>query len=381
MKTISIKSLVCPHVLTMNAYSSARMEYEGKEGVFLDANENSLGSVTDELHNRYPDPLQTDLKIELARYENLHSHQIFLGNGSDECINVLIQCFCISGKDKAMVFPPSFSMYEHASHVMNIELVEVLLLEETFQLNLGEILKQIQQDEHENVLANEVKQSNVTTDRDCFVPYNDGKVKIIFICSPNNPTGNLMHERDIEELLNAFDGLVVIDEAYQDFAGSRSWTERLDEFQNLVVIKTFSKAWGMADARLGMLYANPEIIHYMNVIKMPYNVSQHTIQLALEALQKKDKKEAFIRELLLGRAMLEREMQKIPFVEKIYPSDTNFILFRVPDANDLYKYLLGQKVIVRNRDKAPLLKGCLRVSVGTKDENEKFMYALKNYKA
>ncbi len=353
--TINIKNLVCPHILTMQAYSSARMEYEGKEGVFLDANENSLGSVTDELHNRYPDPLQTDLKIELARYEQLHTDQIFLGNGSDECINVLIQCFCISGKDKVMIFPPSFSMYEHASHVMNIGIKEVLLQEETFQLRLDEI-KKVMESEQE-------------------------KLKLIFICSPNNPTGNLINENDIEELLSVFKGLVVIDEAYQDFAGNSSWTERLDEFQNLVVIKTFSKAWGMADARLGMLFANPEIIHYMNVIKMPYNVSQHTIQLALEALRKKDKKESFIRELLEGRAMLEREMQKIPFIEKVYPSDTNFILFRVPDANGLYQYLLGQKVIVRNRDKAPLLKGCLRVSVGTKEENEKFIIALKNYKA
>lgn len=379
--TINIKNLVCPHILTMQAYSSARMEYEGKEGVFLDANENSLGSVTDELHNRYPDPLQTDLKIELARFEHLDTRQIFLGNGSDECINVLIQCFCISGKDKVMIFPPSFSMYEHASHVMNIGIQEVLLQEETFQLNVAEILKQTQHDEYENIIANEVEQSNVTTGRDCCVPRNDGNVKIIFICSPNNPTGNLINEKDIEELLSVFKGLVVIDEAYQDFAGNSSWTERLDEFQNLVVIKTFSKAWGMADARLGMLYANPEIIHYMNVIKMPYNVSQHTIQLALEALQKKDKKESFVRELLEGRAMLEREMQKIPFIEKVYPSDTNFILFRVSDANGLYKYLLGQKVIVRNRDKAPLLKGCLRVSVGTKEENDRFINALKSYKA
>ena len=353
MKNIDIKNLVCPHVLSMQAYSSARMEYEGKEGVFLDANENSLGSVTDEVHNRYPDPLQSDLKNEIAALENIAANQIFLGNGSDECINVLIQCFCVSGKDKVVILPPTFSMYEHAAHVMNIGITEVFLKEETFQLNVDEILTQSK----------------------------DNAVKIIFICSPNNPTGNLMNEQAIETVLNSFNGLVVIDEAYQDFAGNKSWVNRLNEFENLVVINTFSKAWGMADARLGMLFANKEIIQYLNTIKMPYNVTQHTINLALEALNKLDVKKQFINELLSGRKWLENQMKEIKFIYKIYPSDANFILFKVEDANALYKYLLSKKVIVRNRDKAPLLKGCLRVSVGTAAENSKFIEALKEYTA
>jgi histidinol-phosphate aminotransferase len=353
MKNIDIKNLVCPHVLSMQAYSSARMEYEGKEGVFLDANENSLGSVTDEVHNRYPDPLQSDLKNEIAALENIAANQIFLGNGSDECINVLIQCFCVSGKDKVVILPPTFSMYEHAAHVMNIGITEVFLKEETFQLNVDEILTQSK----------------------------DNAVKIIFICSPNNPTGNLMNEQAIETVLNSFNGLVVIDEAYQDFAGNKSWVTRLNEFKNLVVINTFSKAWGMADARLGMLFANKEIIQYLNTIKMPYNVTQHTINLALEALNKVDVKKQFINELLSGRKWLENQMKEIKFIQKIYPSDANFILFKVEDANGLYKYLLSKKVIVRNRDKAPLLKGCLRVSVGTAAENSKFIEALKEYTA
>jgi histidinol-phosphate aminotransferase len=353
MKNIDIKNLVCPHVLSMQAYSSARMEYEGKEGVFLDANENSLGSVTDEVHNRYPDPLQSDLKNEIAALENIAANQIFLGNGSDECINVLIQCFCVSGKDKVVILPPTFSMYEHAAHVMNIGITEVFLKEETFQLNVDEILTQSK----------------------------DNAVKIIFICSPNNPTGNLMNEQAIETVLNSFNGLVVIDEAYQDFAGNKSWVTRLNEFENLVVINTFSKAWGMADARLGMLFANKEIIQYLNIIKMPYNVTQHTINLALEALNKLDVKNQFINELLSGRKWLENQMKEIKFIYKIYPSDANFILFKVEDANALYKYLLSKKVIVRNRDKAPLLKGCLRVSVGTAAENSKFIEALKEYTA
>ena len=353
MKNIDIKNLVCPHVLSMQAYSSARMEYEGKEGVFLDANENSLGSVTDEVHNRYPDPLQSDLKNEIAALENIAANQIFLGNGSDECINVLIQCFCVSGKDKVVILPPTFSMYEHAAHVMNIGITEVFLKEETFQLNVDEILTQSK----------------------------DNAVKIIFICSPNNPTGNLMNEQAIETVLNSFNGLVVIDEAYQDFAGNKSWVTRLNEFENLVVINTFSKAWGMADARLGMLFANKEIIQYLNIIKMPYNVTQHTINLALEALNKVDIKKQFVNELLSGKKWLENQMKEIKFIYKIYPSDANFILFKVEDANGLYKYLLSKKVIVRNRDKAPLLKGCLRVSVGTAAENSKFIEALKEYTA
>lgn len=353
MKNIDIKNLVCPHVLSMQAYSSARMEYEGKEGVFLDANENSLGSVTDEVHNRYPDPLQSDLKNEIAALENIAANQIFLGNGSDECINVLIQCFCVSGKDKVVILPPTFSMYEHAAHVMNIGITEVFLKEETFQLNVDEILTQSK----------------------------DNGVKIIFICSPNNPTGNLMNEQAIETVLNSFNGLVVIDEAYQDFAGNKSWVTRLNEFENLVVINTFSKAWGMADARLGMLFANKEIIQYLNIIKMPYNVTQHTINLALEALNKVDIKKQFVNELLSGKKWLENQMKEIKFIYKIYPSDANFILFKVEDANGLYKYLLSKKVIVRNRDKAPLLKGCLRVSVGTAAENSKFIEALKEYTA
>jgi histidinol-phosphate aminotransferase len=226
-----------------------------------------------------------------------------------------------------------------------------------------------------------VKQSVKIIDKDCFVPRNDGSIKIIFICSPNNPTGNLINENDIEKILNNFNGLVVVDEAYQDFANNKSWITRLNEFQNLVVINTFSKAWGMADARLGMLYANQEVVHYMNVIKMPYNVNQHTLNLASEALSKSEKKHKFIKDLITGRKWLESEMNKISFIHKIFPSDTNFILFKVDDANKLYNYLLSNKVIVRNRDNAPLLKGCLRVSVGTKYENEKFIEAMKNYNA
>lgn len=349
---IDFQALVCPHILKMNAYSSARVEYTGSEGAFLDANENSFGSVTDTLHNRYPDPLQMDVKTIIAAQEKITEQQIFLGNGSDECIGVLMQTFSIPGKDKIMVLPPTFAMYEHAAHVSNIEIIEVLLKEETFQLDVPAML---------DVIA---KEKNL---------------KLIFICSPNNPTGNLISESDIEIILNNFSGLVVIDEAYQDFSSSTSWTQRLQEFENLVVINTFSKSWGMANARLGVLYAHKQIIQYMNTIKMPYNVNQHTIDLALQALSRRDIKNNFVQQLVAGRKWLELQMKSIPLIHKVYPSDTNYILFKVDDANKLYKYLLTKKVIIRNRDKAPLLKGCLRVSVGTPEENNQFIEALKSY--
>lgn len=350
--SIDIQSLVCPHILKMNAYSSARIEYTGNEGIFLDANENSFGSVTDTLHNRYPDPLQMDVKIKIAEQEQVLAQQIFLGNGSDECIGVLMQTFCIPGKDKIMVLPPTFAMYEHAAHVSNIGIIEVLLKEETFQLNVAAMLE---------IIATEKN------------------LKLIFICSPNNPTGNIIAEDDIETILNNFAGLVVIDEAYQDFSTSNSWNKRLNDFNNLVVINTFSKSWGMANARLGMLYANEQIIQYMNTIKMPYNVNQHTIDLALQALSRRAIKNTFVQQLVAGREWLELQMKAIPLIHKIYPSDTNYILFKVDNADKLYKYLLTKKVIIRNRNKTPLLKGCLRVSVGTPDENLKFIDALKSY--
>jgi len=349
---INIHDLVCPHVKNMKAYSSARMEYSGKEGIFLDANENSLGSVSSEIHNRYPDPMQLELKAELVKHYPAYIEQLFLGNGSDECINVLIQCFCIPGQDSILQFPPTFSMYEHASHVMNVKVDEILLHPQTFQLERAKVKAYVESHLH---------------------------CKIIFLCSPNNPTGNLLNSDDIKFILENFKGIVVVDEAYQDFAGNVSWLHSLQDYPNLVVINTFSKAWGMADIRLGMLFANEEIIRYMNTIKMPYNISQHTINTAIEALHKTIKKHAFITALIEGRYYLEREFRAIPFIKYIFPSDTNFILIRVDDANALYSYLLDNKVIVRNRNQAPLLSGCLRISVGTMEENERLIEVLKNY--
>lgn len=352
MKNIDIEQLVCPHIKNMKAYSSARLEYGGKQAIFLDANENSLGSATNTQHNRYPDPLQIDIKNKLATIEQLDTTQIFLGNGSDECIDVLIRTFCISAKDEILICPPVFSMYEHAANVHNIKINEINLLPEIFQLDVEKIIDFLNNNKH---------------------------VKIIFICTPNNPTGNTISATDITLLLNKFDGLVVVDEAYQDFSASTSWVQSLKQYSNLVVIKTFSKAWGMADARLGMLYAHQEIVAYMNVIKMPYNVNQHTQNLAMEALNNENKKNEYVNILNDNKLYLLNQMKNIPYIEKVFPTDANFILFRVADANKLYDYLINKGIVVRNRDKAPLLKGCLRVSVGTVAENNKFIDALKNY--
>lgn len=349
-KAVNIKGLVRPHIIGMKPYSSARLEYEGNDGVFLDANENPYGSVCGDHHNRYPDPLQHTVKEKLALMEDLDMGQIFLGNGSDECIDLLIRAFCEPGKDKILVCPPVFSMYEHAAQSQHTEIISVLLKEETFQLDVEAIQKAIVPD-----------------------------LKIIFLCSPNNPTGNLLQEEDILEVLNTFGGLVLIDEAYQDFSDQESWTKKLNEYRNLVVIKTFSKSYGMADARLGMLYADAEIIHYLNTIKLPYNVNAHTQQLACVALERTEQKMAYVQELVQGRKYLETEMKGISCVQQVFPSDANYLLFRVAGADALYAYLLTHKVIVRNRNKMPLCAGCLRVSVGTREENEKFIQALKNY--
>jgi histidinol-phosphate aminotransferase len=348
-KKINIKSLVRSHIPGMKPYSSARLEYEGHDGIFLDANENPFGSVSGHKHNRYPDPLQVAVKEKLAEKEKVSPEQLFIGNGSDECIDVLIRAFCEPDKDKILICPPVFSMYEHSAHSQNVQVTQVLL-KENFQLDVESIKK------------------------------NKDEVKIIFLCSPNNPTGNLFHKEDIEDILNSFDGLVLIDEAYQDFSGEESWIDKLNVYENLVVIKTFSKAYGMADARLGILYAHPEIIHYLNTIKLPYNVNKYSQELALKALDNIDLKNKFVEDLVDGRRLLLQEMQKISFILKIYPSDANYILFKVDDADHLYNFLVSKRIIIRNRSKMPLCEGCLRVTVGTTMENEKFIGVLKTYK-
>ncbi|MEB2785931.1 histidinol-phosphate transaminase [Algoriphagus persicinus] len=339
--------LLRPHIVNLLPYTSARDEYTGKEGIFLDANENPYGSITDEDHNRYPDPYQLELKAEIAKIKQVKPAQLFLGNGSDEAIDLLFRAFCNPGKDNVILLPPTYGMYEVSAGINDVETRKVPLTED-FQLQPDLILEAV-----------------------------DENTKIIFVCSPNNPSGNKVHREDILRLLCEFNGLVVVDEAYIDFSDEPSFTTLLGEYGNLLVMQTFSKAWGLASLRLGMAFANKKMIKILNRIKPPYNISGLTQQTVLAAIQKVDKVNAMISDILQERAYLKKEMNQLDFVKKIYPSHANFLLVKMPNASHVYDDLIEKKIIVRNRSKVQLCEDCLRISVGTRAENEAFIQALK----
>jgi len=345
-----LDSLVRANIRAMKPYSSARDEFQGEAHVMLDANENSLGSAGPERFNRYPDPQQRAVKAELAQLKGVEPAHIFLGNGSDEAIDLLVRLVCVPGQDSILILPPTYGMYEVAANLNDVH-IERLPLTADFQL------------------APETIAGIVASD-----------AKIVFLCSPNNPTGNLLHQQPIEEVLRGFRGLVVVDEAYADFAAAPSWTTRLAEFPNLVVLQTFSKAWGLAGLRLGMAFASPEVIGYLNKIKPPYNVSEATQQHALQALHDAPSFEQMRQQLLQGRDWLAGELTVVPIVEEVFPSDANFLLVRFrPDATAVYDYLLGQGIVVRNRTTQPGCAGTLRLTVGTTQENEQLVEALRTF--
>ena len=349
---MKIDQLVRPNIRQMKPYSSARDEFQGTAQVMLDANENSLGSAGPARFNRYPDPLQRGVKAEIARLKDVAAAQIFLGNGSDEAIDLLVRLVCVPGQDSILLLPPTYGMYEVAANLNDVR-AERLPLTADFQLS-AEITGQI-----------------VASD-----------AKIVFLCSPNNPTGNLLRPEDIEQVLRGFGGLVVVDEAYADFAAAPSWTTRLAEFENLVVLQTFSKAWGLAGLRLGMAFAAPEIVAYLNKIKPPYNISDATQQHALAALRDAPRFAALKQELLAGRAWLAGQLAQTGIVAKVFPSDANFLLARFrPDATAVYEHLLSQGIVVRNRTTQPGCAGCLRLTVGTAAENEALVAALGAFEA
>ncbi|TGE04717.1 histidinol-phosphate transaminase [Hymenobacter fodinae] len=346
-----LPSLVRPNIRAMKPYSSARDEFQGEAHVMLDANENSLGSAGPERFNRYPDPLQRAVKVELAKLKGVAENEIFLGNGSDEAIDLLVRLVCIPGQDSILILPPTYGMYEVAANLNDVRL-ERQPLTPDFQI-APEAIAQI----------------------------NASDAKIVFLCSPNNPTGNLLHAEAIEQILRGFRGLVVVDEAYADFAAAPSWTTRLAEFPNLVVMQTFSKAWGLAGLRLGMAFASPEIIGYLNKIKPPYNISEATQQHALAALQDAPRFEQMREQLLVGRDWLAERLPSLSIVEEVFPSDANFLLTRFrPDATAVYDYLVGRGIIVRNRTTQPGCAGTLRLTVGTPQENEELLQALQEFK-
>lgn len=341
-------ALVRPSIRKMQPYSSARDEFEGAAAVMLDANENSFGSVGDRVFNRYPDPQQRAVKAALAPLKDVAAGQIFLGNGSDEPIDLLVRLTCVPGQDSIAVLPPTYGMYEVAANLNDVR-VERLPLTADFQLSAATVEQ----------LAR-------------------SSAKIAFLCSPNNPTGNLLDPAAVAQMLRRFRGLVVVDEAYGDFAGAPSWTTRLAEFPNLVVLQTFSKAWGLAGLRLGVAYASPAIIGYLNKIKPPYNLSENTQQLALAALGRADHLPGLRQQILAGRTWLAAELADLPVVEHVFPSDANFLLVRFrPDATAVYDALRARGIVVRNRTTQPGCAGCLRLTVGTPAENEQLADALR----
>jgi histidinol-phosphate aminotransferase len=342
--------LLRENIKNLTPYSSARDEYQGEASVFLDANENAFGSPLAQQFNRYPDPLQYEVKKRLTAIKGVPPRNIFIGNGSDEAIDILFRSFCNPGVDNVIIVPPTYGMYQVSANINDVEARKVLLTED-YQLNLEGIAEAI--DEH---------------------------TKLIFICSPNNPTGNSINREDVETLLANFNGLVIVDEAYINFSRQKTFIQELTEYANLVVLQTLSKAWGLAGLRVGMAFASEEIIEVMNKVKPPYNVNEASQQLALEALSNIDQVNSWIKETLLQRDRLVLELKNFDFVLDIYPSDANFILVKTTDANGIYDFLVDKGIIIRNRSKVELCEGCLRITVGTPDENTTLLEELKKFK-
>jgi len=334
-----LDKLVRPNIKTLKPYSSAKDEYTGAAKILLDANENSLGSPLTKWYNRYPDPYQKQLKEKLAFVKQIAANQIFIGNGSDECIDILFRTFCEPGKDNIIICPPTYPMYEVSGNINDIAVQKAPLLLD-YQLNVAHIEQLV----------------NMHT-------------KIIWICSPNNPTGNSLDRIDIETILNHFDGIVVMDEAYINFSKQKSFVQSLIDYPNLVVLQTLSKAWGLAGLRLGMCFASPDIIGYMNKVKAPYNINIVTQELALQALEEVGQVNDMIQLLVDMRNALAQVIASMPHVIQVFPSDTNFILVKIPHARKLYEFLMSKGIIVRDRSALELCEDSLRITVGTEQEN------------
>ncbi len=344
---IDIASLLRPHLRLLQPYTSARDEYSGSEGVFLDANENPFGSSTSQNFNRYPDPYQTALKQEIAKIKGANPAQIFLGNGSDEAIDLLFRAFCNPGQDNVILLPPTYGMYGVSAAINGVEVRNVPLTPD-FQLQPEKILSAV-----------------------------NAHSKILFLCSPNNPSGNAVKREDILFLLENFPGIVVVDEAYIDFSEGASLLTVLDQHPNLLVMQTLSKAWGLASLRLGMAFASPELIRVLNQIKPPYNISGLTQETVLSALQNKGKVDEFIQLILEERKFLQKELERLPYILRVHNSDANFLLVQFEHPNQVYEDLVKEKIIVRNRSSVLHCAGCLRITVGTREESIALLQALE----
>lgn len=338
---INLENIVRPNILELQPYSSARDEFTGEEGIFLDANENPYGDL-----NRYPDPYQKNLKEKLAELKGVDANKIFVGNGSDEVIDLAFRIFCNPGFDKALTFIPTYGMYEVSAAINNVDLLKIPF-NQVFQIDL-----------------------------DKLEPYfKDSSIKLMFICSPNNPTGNLINQSDIEYILNNFKGMVIIDEAYIDFAKADSLITLTNQYNNLIVSQTFSKAWGLAAARVGTAYANKEIITLYNKVKPPYNISALNQKAALSTIKNLDAYQYNLATILKEKEQLIQALQELDLVLKVYPSEANFLLIEVENADTIYTTLVDQKIITRNRNKQ--VANCIRITVGTPKENGKLIKALK----
>lgn len=341
---VDVNKLVRENVRSLVPYSCARDEFMGDEGIFMDANENPFGNL-----NRYPDPYQNDLKKAIGKFKGTGENKIFLGNGSDEIIDLVFRIFCNPGGDKALIFTPTYGMYEVSAAINDISLIRIPL-DKNFQINI-----------------NDVK-----------IWLSDKSLKLIFICSPNNPTGNCMNNQVIEQIISDFNGIVIIDEAYIDFTEKPSFIRLIDKYSNLVVMQTFSKAMGLAAVRVGMAFANPDIISYFNKMKPPYNISTINQRTALRKLAKTGEFREQVNKIIKERERLSEKLRKIAITEMVYPSDSNFLLVRVKDADAIYKTLVNKGIVVRNRN--TIVKNCLRVTVGKRNENNRFLKVYKSIK-
>ncbi len=345
---MNIQDLIRPTIKALKPYSSARDEFQGNSGdmVFLDANENPFENGV----NRYPDPQQGELKSLLSKIKEIPVKNILLGNGSDEVLDLIFRAFCEPNQDNIISLPPTYGMYSVLANINAIQIKEVQL-DENFQPKVDEILKEA-----------------------------TSNTKLLFLCSPNNPTGNSFNPEYIERLLKKFNGIVVIDEAYIDFSKEKSWTSKLNEFSNLIITQTLSKAYGMAGIRLGICYASEEIISVLNTIKPPYNVNELTQQRAIERLSDIESIQGEIKRIISDRNQLKQELLTINFIKKIYPSDANFLLVKVDDANLRYNQLIKNGIVIRNRTNQTLCDNCIRITIGTFVENENLIMTLKSLK-
>ena len=345
----NLQNILRKNIKDLVPYSSARDEFKGEASVYLDANENSFGSPLDVNYNRYPDPIQFKVKQRLSEIKGIPPENIFLGNGSDEAIDILFRAFCRPGLDNVITLPPTYGMYEVSANINDIEVRKIKLTID-YQLDMEGIAEAI-----------------------------DENTKIIFICSPNNPTGNSINRADIETILANFQGLIVIDEAYINYSRQKTFIQELTEYANLVVLHTLSKAWGLAGLRLGMAFASEEIIEVFNKVKPPYNINEASQRIALEALQNVEQINNWIKLTVSEREKLINDLGKLELVLKIFPSDANFILVKTVDAKGIYDHLVNNGIIVRDRSKVELCEGSLRITVGTPDENKTLIRNLKNF--